>query len=739
MKELRTQAISISIILSLVWQPLHATPAVSSQPVGHSGHSNAKACEVTSAAKADFSRLSPAERDTFHSLEVACLEDLINEGKLTDYQSEPIAKFAEILKSHADSSFKLNAITTLAIGLHRAQVPDYRRYLAKTLDIETLLSDSRLGFGDCSRSIAYCDQLLQTLYALAPIIPSLVVKVATTQQDFVESPRSPTSGILKDVFRFKTKVTLVTAEFYASTVITPDGRTPRWNVPTELRKRIVDGLLNLSNELIDYSGVWSIDDLMSFLPSEANEFVNKIPTGEKSKYLRTFSENLRETLISMGQNVRSLALYSPRLDKKDIRPWLQSIISDTNNVNLGTTYKTLVNFLEVEVRLPFRDEYVAALTSLPNAKQTYAKPVLTYANETLKNVNQFLQTNGDDLGLGKLNRMEKEVASGNFYFHSMYFALNQLLDRLVVAKIASEHFSASAAKGDQEVLQESVYSFEEEWYIHTCLVHVSENRLKETVNLPLSKDSISSEGCGNTLKSSNFDARNFYTTTMNEHLLRRTLVSVGLEVSLLGLTLISAGISTSVVNAVYTKIVAEAAKKGARALTKVLVSRLGARIVHAMLGSAIFTASLKTLTALTGLSPWWTSGKGLWGNLGKPWLIGSAIFFCLPFTASLSSVLSSSLATHLRNQTAAEALGLTVGVGVDTAVFTAIDYIHRVMEHAIDPKKRVLRGDGIEVVLSSALYALAFRGSAILEETGRYSTVFAQVNKLSTNLTRKRN
>ena len=155
-------------------------------------------------------------------------------------------------------------------------------------------------------------------------------------------------------------------------------------------------------------------------------------------------------------------------------------------------------------------------------------------------------------------------------------------------------------------------------------------------------------------------------------------------------------------------------------ISKLVLTQLIPRVASAIAGSIVFSIVNRVglWTVTLGQVKLYDSKKTLWQNYGQELLFGSMIFFFLP----ISSALSQNAARRIINPTffkkhprIAEFLGLGIGAGADTVIFTSLPYIERIATNLVSGKSEpIFRGsqDFFNNLSHSAMIALAFKISA---------------------------
>jgi hypothetical protein len=642
------------------------------------------------------SSLSLNEADAVYRATLLCLESQLG-GQKVDESSKAYQLLEKILNSNADAEIKLTALTTYSNRAYRTESKAFLDLLSQKLNF---VFDMNLG--RCTADYQLCDQMIHNALGTAHIFPALIAKVADSLAKILMNLNY---GVIIESLRLRTKAMKTLAIFYSSVALSFSGNLPRWKVERAQQEIITSEINKLSGDLIGFSQVFSADEIQEFIPNEYLEFYKTSLSPQESAVL---SRKLIEPLHQLGNLLASIAIYSQRLGKSDISSWLNEHInkSKSDENHYVRFLNTLILFGEYEARLPQREAYINALRFFSNREPVIANfaEFLSSISSQIDNINAHFAKNSN---LEKT--FEYEVDSANIYpdFSSFLFQSQVLTTYASLIPASAQAYKFDPSKENQLKYENTVGQYERRWFALTCaglIVAKQKGKLKHpmlgTIKLPLSGEEISRERCLNGTTLAAIDQE--YDQNFNFIRGIRPLKNAIIFTSAAAITIVSAGLATA--GEAAAGFVVRTASIAAR---NRIFSTFNA--VRAVSNAAIFTTSMKVLSAAAGIAPIWRKGEGIYGNILKPWFSASVIFFFMPATAIVSTflsdaMLSAGVAQNLRAFTTSG-----IDLMVNTVAFSGSEYTHRTLETLMQQRKVVFSGDMPKVGTESFIYALAFR------------------------------
>lgn len=652
---------------------------------------------------------------------LTCLDELIVNGGLTERESssERVHKgrafdlYYKIMSSGVPEPMKLNATTSMVLGVAKAKVPSQTEYFNWMQ--RKFLSQ----LGTCTTSILACEHSLQVAKALAQYEPILAEKFIAQERNKVDQwPNS----LVQRSFSVQFEASLYLAKVYRYGNLNSNGKLPYWMREFD-RVRARSEIWKLADEIKNLSLQFEGE---LFIPLFSKEVQKYLQDGEETA--KRVAKNMEQQLGATELMLRAVFMYFDRIGNRgSLSAFLKGVkdLRDRKDFPLIKS-ETLRLFTEVETRLATRHEWIAEMEALNKSgihrhekELDYAKKIVEQLDSNLKN---FLY--GQDLN--EIYDLEQTIASKSPVFDSAFLFFEPFMESIVSAKNLADEYKETQSNKTFEKLQSTLMQIEAQWFLHKCLGKYASkddrSQVGGIIKLPFHGFELEGSICGSDFASFPGEAveaeiiARFYKEFSEKSFRRSMLIEVGIPALSAAIVLVSAGLASSISAVIMTRagsIVAE--QTIAAAFARFLTTGIAKRVTTSFLNAAIFTLTMKSIQAGMGVAPFWDSKKGVWGNFGKPILVATAIFIVLPVTHVISSGVMSKLATHSITSTPLrlEMTQMGVGLAVDTLTFVSIDYVHRSVEKIFNPKLEVIRDNDLTDVGANSLFLAAVFKSPI--------------------------
>ncbi len=461
-------------------------------------------------------------------------------------------------------------------------------------------------------------------------------------------------------------------------------------------------------------------------------------------------------LYPTGIGVTALDLYLNRVNQVDITAFIQDVTAKAlqNDETLTAALVMGVIFSGAESYLPWRKDWAHMVETLSlrakNLIGESAKDLSESVSEQVRireaTLQEFLKAqdfdkNRADYGYRetiaqRLTAGEKHLAVTYFGFHSLYHQ-SRILDssQAVLAKAAEAHQenikkdpSHSAHERFEDSLRGNYSLAAADWMSLACYGVFSPG-LDRIVNrsatseltvpytffakAPFLEENKFNVGylCRKELATDPEVLKNGIQGPVFDYLRKKMvgdiyfpfIVEQSIHLVSLPIMYASAGTSNAVTRVaapVVTRAIVGAALRVA--VNKMAVRslyRISMRLSTAIIGSAIFTATQRTLTSAVtfGRIPLYDEKKSFFGNYGNELVHGSLVFLFLPYSGQWvgKAYRKVSANPHFMKLSMQQQIAIKAGMslGANTTIFTAMPYIQRATDRVIHGKKEeILRG-----------------------------------------------
>lgn len=482
--------------------------------------------------------------------------------------------------------------------------------------------------------------------------------------------------------------------------------------------------------------------------------------------------------------LQGLALYSERLRSADPRPWLQQqqALAINNDSQYRQLTAALTLFAEQESLLPFRHAWLDTVSDLLEKEHVdwFTKNILRKTRELMSSRIAYV----DQLNESLPSRMqinitvEQEQTALLTYgneFHSLAYSVHVLQQWASKMIETDQLYSSRPPQEQQAALEHHAAMAEFEWLQLKCLQVQLDQKKPRTdfrtsrmageyweypktsydhFTSPFSDSKISEEWCHRSKAPSLESVRASYGELAYRHTLRGPSLELAILIFSLAVMVVSGGAASAVTLRASTWLSKTAVAPTApalRTISSLLVRPAAQRVTQAFLGSCIFHFTSKTMYSLAGFDSPWDSRRSaaynLWQGYAKPILLGTLIFYCLPFSQAAGKNLAGRLTSQMTHGFTRSLAHPAIEFSSETAVFTLLAYVHRAVEkfdpiaprlwksdaekeaegtfHQPPPRKSVIlqgMGDLGSNFTHSALAVLTFRMAHVFEYSAEYTT-----------------
>lgn len=684
-----------------------------------------------------------ANREAYGAIMVGCLEDRLLAGELISatpvqgnvnfgYAAPVFNFFQEIMEAPITPTAKLMAVARMLGSVHKNQLPHFDRY------VETTIRTKIQPTGSCADGPAVCDQILDILLPMIEGAPEATLSYLNEQAALVTNRWKNT--LVRDIYLHRFKTTELLHQFYSAVAISLKGVSPSVKQGADLDglDKQLDKQLNVVYQFSDF---WSDSEEVKTMLAE--ELTANFPESKDTEAATTkLSELILQSLQKQISLMSGLKLYLKRVPNKDPRPWLTENMDRTKKDQgfAGVFASTLILFMESELRLPFRFEWMKAIEQLQASFGPQGEKIVAYARQMLDSVNQFSGSALRNTGLEDLYITERKIFLNHKTFKSAYYATSEYVEALLTVQGASEKYKAHKKKPELHQLQDRFYDADNIWFTMKCLGVVARGKGTQQfpAELPMLGYSVDLKRCGRDIASADIVGGQYFGERVQSKTMSVERWKLAIQVATIPIMVLSGMAGGLVASYVIGRLTVAAATETAGAVfARILIQGAMEKVTSTLITAAIFTALTKVIYAgiyrdtqilwqkcYKDIDP--DTGKekeicpGLWGNIFKPVLVSFVTFYTLSYVSMAGEaaqagvrgrVLTKLGRTAEQSSFRADLAGLGAAASVETAGFMTQEYVHRIMEKSFDADREIFGDakDTKDVVLNNLYVYLGFR------------------------------
>ncbi len=729
----------VTVTIILVWALPHAV----AEPYNQTCH---RARDMTASLTHESDQL---DRDVAAAAELACLEELLKRGHLVDFQVEENGKeivfsgpvFEQYAKIVDDAGikgqFKLAASSILATGMTRIQLPYLQEYFEQ-------LANTAQGYGDCATSLSTCDRQLELALSIAPESAGAAHRMVQGQDVAIRSTWP--DGVLKDAYLLRLRAVNMYALFFAYSEIHPNGQTPIWrgwspifgeDAANKRSMQEFSGELRATAADIErFTYIWDEADLAVVVEGDVIEVERSSKlTQDDSESLASMAASSLRPQIAL---LRGLSLYLYRLRefdnnggylRFDFNLWFKDRLERLRERRQApNVVAMLVLFTEVEVKLPWRQEWLqliqAAVDAYPEAGLDDFR---TYAQNTVDAQDDYAREMLGQYNLTELFEHEKRMVEYNKTTPSIYAFTQDLSDRLTSAEMVRQQLDTAKdetevrKKAKQNQLSDELTFIESDLFAMTCLTKLPTSdgyKPSGHMQLPFHGLDIPLSACGYDPNASEISAA-FIESFNHEMVWKQIKIHGGIHALTTAIMLISVPISLGL-GGVAVAALGRAATTSAMAAF--LVRGAMQKVTSKALAAFFLHSASASFLALFGIKPLWDDDKSVGQNLlyhSKGFFFAFAILYVHPLAQRFGSNLANRAIPGPTGTVQVELLGWGTGMTVDTVVFVTNDVVHICVDRLLAAEGTHVPSESWYDIITRNLYYAAVFNSVLGKGVGR--------------------